>query len=81
MGRNSQALPTNLGFALILSTFMFSWGEIHCQTTFIESGSAYGLNLGGNKDDGHALVDYDLNGDCDMVMNTNGNRRLTRNDG
>ena len=50
---------------------MFSWGEIHCQTTFIESGSAYGLNLGGNKDDGHALTDYDLNGDSDMVMNAN----------
>lgn len=51
------------------------------QTTFTESAAAYGLNIGNNKDGGHAWADYDLDGDYDLVVNTNGRGYLLRNDG
>ncbi len=51
------------------------------QTTFTESAAAYNLNIGGNKDGGHAWADYDLDGDFDLVINTNGSGYLMRNDG
>ncbi len=51
------------------------------QTTFTESAAAYNLNIGGNKDGGHAWADYDLDGDFDLVINRNGSGFLLRNDG
>ncbi len=51
------------------------------QTTFTENAAAYGLNIGGNKDGGHAWADYDLDGDFDLVINTTGVGYLLRNDG
>lgn len=81
MRSNSQSFWTNVSLGIAMGLLLFCHDKAISQTTFTESAAAYGLNLGGNKDDGHALADYDLNGDCDMVMNTNGNRRLIRNDG
>jgi Big-like domain-containing protein/VCBS repeat protein len=62
-------------FGLLFSFLGFS------QTTFTESASAYGLNIGGTKDGGHAWADYDLDGDFDLVINRNGSGYLLRNDG
>ena len=64
-----------LGFFLLFSVF------ITAQTTFTESAAAYGLNVAGTKDGGHAWADYDLDGDFDLVINTNGRGYLMRNDG
>jgi len=54
------------------------------QTTFTESAAAYGLNLGGTKDGGHAWSDYDNDGDIDVLVlrNSVGQRNyLMRNNG
>lgn len=51
------------------------------QTTFTESAAAFNLNIGGNKDGGHAWADYDLDGDFDIFINTNNRGHLLRNDG
>ncbi len=51
------------------------------QTTFTESAAAFNLDIGGSKDGGHAWADYDLDGDYDLVINTNGRGYLLRNDG
>ncbi|MDC6351869.1 FG-GAP-like repeat-containing protein [Zeaxanthinibacter sp. PT1] len=53
----------------------------YSQTTFTESAAVYGINIGGNKDGGHAWADYDLDGDFDLVVNTQGPGYLLRNDG
>lgn len=55
--------------------------SLKAQTTFTESAAAYNLNIGGNKDGGHAWADYDLDGDYDIVINRNGSGYLLRNDG
>jgi len=68
MGSNSQSLITNLGFALVLSILVLSWGEIYSQTTFTESAALYGLNLNQNKDGGHAWSDFDNDGDLDVLV-------------
>ena len=81
MGSNSQLRLAYLTFYLVLSLLILSNGEAFSQTTFTESAAAYGLNIGGNKDGGHAWADYDLDGDFDLVINTQGNGRLMRNDG
>ena len=62
-------------FFVIIST------SIIAQTTFAESAAGYNLNIGGSKDGGHAWADYDLDGDFDLVINTNGRGYLLRNDG
>lgn len=54
---------------------------VTAQTTFTERSAAYGLNLGGPKDGGHAWADYDLDGDFDLVVNRQGIARLYRNNG
>ena len=66
---------------LLLGIFIFLIHGISAQTTFTESAAAYGLNIGGNKDGGHAWADYDLDGDFDLVINRNGSGYLLRNDG
>ncbi|WP_343488484.1 FG-GAP-like repeat-containing protein [Allomuricauda sp. d1] len=43
------------------------------QTTFTESAAAYGLNLGQNKDGGHAWADFDNDGDLDVLVLENNN--------
>ena len=65
---------------LILLCFLLSV-SISAQTTFTESAAAYGLNIGGNKDGGHAWADYDLDGDFDLIINRQGSGYLLRNDG
>jgi len=57
---------------------------LSAQTTFIESGAAYGLNLTGNKDGGHAWADYDNDGDLDVLVTRNSTSQrnyLMRNNG
>lgn len=56
---------------------------ISAQTTFTESAAAYGLNLNGNKDGGHAWSDFDSDGDLDVLVLENSNARsfLMQNDG
>lgn len=51
------------------------------QTTFTESAAAYGLNISGNKDGGHAWSDFDADGDLDVLVleNTNSKSYLMRN--
>ena len=58
-----------------------SYSGLFGQTTFTESAAAYSLNVAGTKDGGHAWADYDLDGDFDLVINTNGRGYLMRNDG
>jgi len=65
---------------LIPFCFLITIGSL-AQTTFTESAAAYGLNINGNKDGGHAWADYDLDGDFDLVVNRNGSGYLLRNDG
>jgi len=43
------------------------------QTTFTESAAAYGLNISGNKDGGHAWSDFDGDGDLDVLVLENNN--------
>lgn len=69
------------GCLLILLSFCIWLNAINAQTTFSESAATYNLNIGGNKDGGHAWADYDLDGDYDLVVNTNGRGYLMRNDG
>lgn len=54
------------------------------QTTFTESAATFGLNLGQNKDGGHAWSDFDNDGDLDVLVLENNNSArsfLMRNDG
>ncbi len=81
MRSNSQHITTKLTFYLLLGLCLISQGEAFSQTTFTESAAAYGLNVAGTKDGGHAWADYDLDGDFDLVINTNGRGYLMRNDG
>lgn len=65
---------------LFFTLFLFS-SAIYSQTTFTENAVGFNLNNGGTKDGGHAWADYDLDGDFDLVINTNGAGVLMRNDG
>ena len=73
-------LLNNMKLLLIFILLLIS-SSLAAQTTFTESAAAYGLNIGGNKDGGHAWADYDLDGDFDLVINTQGQGYLLRNDG
>jgi hypothetical protein len=70
-----------VGHILLLGLMFLFNMVISAQTTFTESAAAYGLNIAGTKDGGHAWADYDLDGDFDLVINTNGRGYLMRNDG
>ena len=70
------------GIFLILSLFFMAF--TNAQSTFTESAAAYGLNLAGNKDGGHAWADYDDDGDIDVLVLRNSNSQrnyLMRNNG
>ncbi|SFR31631.1 Repeat domain-containing protein [Robiginitalea myxolifaciens] len=59
-------------------------GSIYGQTTFTENAAAFNLDLGTNKDGGHAWADYDGDGDQDVLVLVNSNSRrsyLMRNNG
>ncbi len=43
------------------------------QTTFTENAAGYGLNIGNNKDGGHAWSDFDNDGDLDVLVLENNN--------
>lgn len=68
---------------LVLCLLSIVWAS--AQTTFTESAAAYGLNINGSKDGGHAWSDYDNDGDLDVMVleNQNGSTRsyLMRNNG
>jgi hypothetical protein len=72
-------------FSLLLSILFIGLGKVYSQTTFTESSVAYGLNVTGTKDGGHAWSDYDNDGDIDVLVleNQNGSTRsyLMRNNG
>ena len=73
MRSNSQRITTKLIFYLLLGLFLISQGEAISQTTFTESAAIYGVNLNQNKDEGHALSDFDNDGDLDvLVLENNG---------
>ncbi|WP_373074198.1 FG-GAP repeat domain-containing protein, partial [Zeaxanthinibacter enoshimensis] len=73
---------TNLDPKLfVLALCLWISHATYSQTTFTESAAVYGLNIAGNKDGGHAWADYDLDGDFDLVVNTQGSGYLLRNDG
>ncbi len=63
-------------YFMLMASFMAT-----SQTTFIESATAHGLNISGNKDGGHAWSDFDRDGDLDVLVleNTNSKSYLMRN--
>ena len=63
-----------IAFLLFLISFQEVWG----QTTFTESAAAHGLNLGQNKDGGHAWSDFDNDGDLDVLVLENNNNAGVR---
>ncbi len=76
--------PIYLGQRTYSSFFLFllfATFSATSQTTFTQSAPAYNLDIGGGKDGGHGWADYDLDGDYDIVINTNGRGYLLRNDG
>ena len=79
--KGTTVLQKSYGPYLALFLFLLLGLKLSSQTTFTETAAAYGLNVGGNKDGGHAWADYDLDGDFDLVINTNGRGYLMRNDG
>ena len=71
-------------FTYLILAFVFSIQQLSAQTTFTESAASYNLNIGQNKDGGHAWADFDLDGDQDvlvLVNNTSQKARLMRNNG
>ena len=82
----SYSLSLITPFSQVKKNFLFFLFSLFtsisfAQTTFTESATAYNINIGGGKDGGHAWGDYDLDGDFDLVVNTNGRGYLLRNDG
>lgn len=43
---------------------------LSAQTTFTENAAAWGIDLAGTKDGGHAFADFDGDGDLDLLVNT-----------
>lgn len=82
LNTNSSDNPFRRHF-LMLSLFgvLIGSNTALAQTTFTESAATYNLNIGGNKDGGHAWADYDLDGDFDLFVNANNDGHLMRNDG
>ncbi|MET2986685.1 FG-GAP-like repeat-containing protein [Aureibaculum conchae] len=60
-------LREELNAHIIALALLLSFPSV-AQTTFTESGAAYGLNIGGTKDGGHAWADYDGDGDLDVLV-------------
>ena len=75
----------NLFFSFLVILCALSFSVASAQTTFTESATTYNLDIGGNKDGGHAWSDYDNDGDLDVLVleNQTGNTRsyLMRNNG
>lgn len=75
------AIPSRLKSKLLCVLSLFFVVITGAQTTFTESAAAYGLNISGNKDGGHAWSDFDDDGDLDVLVleNTNSKSYLMRN--
>ncbi|MFK7813150.1 MAG: FG-GAP-like repeat-containing protein [Maribacter sp.] len=69
--------PQNIPGRILLYFIMMATSVVFSQTTFTESAASYGLNIGGNKDGGHAWSDFDDDGDLDVLIleNVNGSTR------
>ncbi len=81
MRNKVNPFPINVNSLLVILFTLFSFLKLSGQTTFTESSASYNLNISGSKDGGHAWADYDLDGDFDLVVNTNGVGYLMRNEG
>ncbi|MBD1263203.1 VCBS repeat-containing protein [Maribacter polysiphoniae] len=82
---NSKMI-SHKSFVCIIGVFIFfGFQNIFSQTTFTETAASFNLDIGGNKDGGHAWADYDNDGDLDVLVleNVNGSTRsyLMRNNG
>ncbi|WGK65037.1 Ig-like domain-containing protein [Croceiramulus getboli] len=79
---NNSRPATILSLWMCLVVCALGSAPLLAQTTFTENAAAYGLNIGGDKDGGHAWADFDLDGDLDLLINRlNTNSVLLRRDG
>ncbi|MEP3207750.1 MAG: FG-GAP-like repeat-containing protein [Maribacter sp.] len=60
--------PQNSLGQILLYIMMSVTITVSAQTTFTESAASYGLNLGQNKDGGHAWADFDGDGLLDVLV-------------
>ena len=67
-------------FLLTLSCLLCNKSFL-AQTTWTENAAAYNLDLNGNKDGGFSFCDFDLDGDFDLLINTNSSSYLYENIG
>lgn len=65
--------PQNKTVVLILCLLFTLPFFTIAQTTFTESAASFGLDLGQNKDGGHAWADFDNDGDLDVLVLENNN--------
>ncbi|RKR07063.1 VCBS repeat protein [Maribacter vaceletii] len=74
MARNKRfsLIVRTLKASFTIFAFLF-FAKTYSQTTFTESAAAYGLNLGQNKDGGHAWSDFNGDGLLDVLVLENNN--------
>ncbi|MEO1434250.1 MAG: VCBS repeat-containing protein, partial [Bacteroidota bacterium] len=79
-----MSINSTLQSSLLVLCVLLTFGTAQAQTTFTESANAWGLDLGSNKNGGHAWEDFDLDGDLDLLVNTDNSSagsKLFRNNG
>ncbi len=73
-------MKNNSTHIILVCIFFVAVFQISVQTAFTESAATYNLNMGSAKDGGRAWADFDLEDDFDLVINTDSNGYLLRND-